>query len=130
MSVGPGVALAILAGLDGVPLPVLVGLGGAVGALGRYAVDVTLGGGRRSTFAVNVIGSAALGALVTSSPHATTLAVAGTGFCGAFTTFSSFAVNVVEAASKENWRLAAVDAVGTLASALLGVALGTALVGI
>jgi len=125
-----GVALAALAGLDGVPLSILVGLGGSIGALSRYVVDVALGGGRRSTFAVNVLGSAALGALVTSSPQATTLAVAGTGFCGAFTTFSSFAVNVVEAASKGELRLAAIDAAGTLASALLGVALGTVLVGV
>jgi CrcB protein len=128
VTISLGVVLTALASLDGVPLPILVGLGGSAGALGRYAVDVALGGGRRSTFAVNILGSVALGALVTSSPHATTLAIAGTGFCGAFTTFSSFAVNVAEAASEGDRRLAAVDAAGTLVSALLGVALGTVLV--
>ncbi|MGQ4556730.1 CrcB family protein [Halobellus sp. GM3] len=106
------------------PLPLLVGLGGAFGALGRYAVDVALGGGRRSTFAVNVIGSVALGAFAASSPSDSALALAGTGFCGAFTTFSSFAVNVSESLAGGDVRLAAADALGTLAAALLGVGAG------
>ena len=116
--------------LTALPTALLVGLGGALGALARYAVDVTLGGGRRSTFAVNVLGSFALGALVASSPADATLAVAGTGFCGAFTTFSSFAVNVVRAVDAGDSRLAVVDAAGTLASALFGVGAGWGMVGI
>jgi len=115
---------------DAIPTPLLVGFGGAFGALGRYAVDVALGGGRRSTFAVNVLGSVALGALVASSPADATLALAGTGFCGAFTTFSSFAVNVTRAADAGNYRLAAADALGTLATALLGVGIGVWLAGL
>ncbi|RLM56418.1 CrcB family protein [Halobellus sp. Atlit-31R] len=130
MSLALDVGLSLLAGLDYLPLPLLAGLGGSTGALARYAVDVALGGGRRSTLAVNVLGSVALGAVVASSPTATTLAVLGTGFCGAFTTFSSFAVNVAEAASGGHPRLAAVDALGTLAAALVGVAVGTALAGL
>ena len=115
--------------LAALPTALLVGIGGSLGALGRYAVDVALGGGRRSTFAVNVLGSAALGALVASSPPDAIFALAGTGLCGAFTTFSSFAVNVVDAADAGEHRLAAVDAAGTLATALLGVGLGWWLAG-
>mgnify|MGYP002761237276 CR=1 FL=1 len=115
--------------LAALPTALLVGIGGSLGALGRYAVDVALGGGRRSTFAVNVLGSAALGALAASSPAGAIVALVGTGFCGAFTTFSSFAVNVVRAADAGEYRLAAVDAAGTLATTLPGVGLGWWLVG-
>jgi len=121
---------AALSALGSLPTPVLVGLGGALGALGRYAVDVALSGGRRSTFAVNVVGSVALGALVAASPPYPTLALAGTGFCGAFTTFSSFAVNVSEALAEGERSIAAADAAGTLAAALVGVGAGMALVGL
>ncbi|WP_435184756.1 fluoride efflux transporter FluC [Halobellus sp. EA9] len=110
------------------PVPILVGLGGAAGALARYAVDVALDGGRPSMFAVNALGSVVLGGLVASGPPEAVLAIAGTGFCGAFTTFSSFAVNVAEAASDGRVRLAIVDALGTLVAALLGVGIGTAIV--
>jgi CrcB protein len=116
--------------LNAVPTPILVGLGGAAGALARYAVDRLLGGGRRSTFAVNVLGSTLLGALVATSPAATTLALVGTGFCGAFTTFSSFAVNVTRALDTGRVDLALTDAAGTLAAALVGVGLGSVLVGV
>jgi len=110
--------------------PLLVGVGGAVGALARYAVDRLLDGGRRSTFVVNVLGSTLLGAVVAASPSATTLALVGTGFCGAFTTFSSFAVNVTRALETGRVDLALADAGGTLVAALAGVALGSALVGV
>jgi CrcB protein len=121
---------ATLSALASLPTPVLVGLGGALGALGRYAADVALSGGRRSTFAVNVLGSFALGALLAASPPEPTLALAGTGFCGAFTTFSSFAVNVSEALAEGEFSLAAGDAVSTLVAALVGVSTGMALVGL
>ncbi|MFB6092707.1 MAG: CrcB family protein [Haloquadratum sp.] len=113
-----------------VTLPLAVGLGGALGAVCRYAVDVALGGGRRSTFAVNVLGSVALGAVVAAAPSDPTLALVGTGFCGAFTTFSSFAVNVAEAVADDRRRLALLDAAGTLLVALAGVGLGRLLVGL
>lgn len=115
-------------GFGTVPTPILAGLGGAAGALARYAVDRLLEGGRRSTFAVNVLGSTLLGALVAASPPAATLALAGAGFCGAFTTFSSFAVNVTRALDAGRVDLALADAAGTLAAALAGVALGSTVV--
>ena len=118
------------AAFDAVPTPVLVGVGGAAGALARYAVDRLLDGGRRSTFAVNVLGSTFLGAVVAASPPAATLALLGTGFCGAFTTFSSFADNVTRALDAGRIDLALADAAGTLAAALVGVGIGSVLVGV
>lgn len=120
-------ALAVLAAL---PTPVLVGLGGTLGALSRYGVDVGLSGGRRSTIAVNVLGSVALGAAVAAPLPTAAATLFGTGFCGAFTTFSSFAVTVAEDAAGGNRRAAAGYAAGTLCAALAGVALGGFLVGL
>ncbi len=101
----------------------LVGFGGTLGGLARFGVD-TYFGGRRGVFAVNVLGSVALGALVTAPVDGALLLVFGTGFCGAFTTFSSFAVGVVEHAQAGERRVAARYALGTLVAALGGVALG------
>ena len=101
----------------------LGGFLGFAGALARYAVDRLLDGGRRSTLVVNV-----LGAVVAASPSVTTLV--GTGFCGAFTTFSSFVFNVTRALETGRADPAIADAVGTLIAALVGVALGSALAGL
>jgi CrcB protein len=78
--------------------PLLVALGAAVGAPARFAVAQVLPG-RRATLLVNVLGSLVLGLLVDSS--ASTAALLGVGFCGAFTTYSTFAV---EAAESRSWR--------------------------
>jgi CrcB protein len=69
-------------------------------------------GGRRATLLVNVLGSAALGLLV--HPSASTAALLGTGFCGAFTTYSTFAVEVVQSRS---WRYVALSVGLCLAAA-------------
>lgn len=79
----------------------LVALGAAVGAPARFAFALWIPG-RRATLIVNVLGSALLGLLVDAS--ASTVALLGTGFCGAFTTFSTFAV---EAAHHGSWRFVA-----------------------
>jgi CrcB protein len=88
-----------------------VALGAAVGAPTRYAVAVLLPG-PRATLAVNVAGSAVLGLLV--HPSASTYALVGVGFCGALTTYSTFAV---EAAQTRSWRY-----VGLSAGLCVGVA--------
>ena len=76
----------------------LVALGAAVGAPTRFLVAQRLRG-LRATLLVNVAGSALLGLL--AHPGASTYAFVGVGFCGALTTFSTFAVEVAEARS---WR--------------------------
>lgn len=105
----------------------LVGVGGTLGAVSRFGVD-TLLGGSRGVFVVNVLGSFALGALVTAPLDGTLVLVFGTGFCGAFTTFSSFAVGVVEYAQAGERLVAAGYALWMLVTALTGVALGTGMV--
>lgn len=74
-------------------------LGGAVGAPARYLVDrgVTRWKGTGfpwATLAINVCGSLLLGVLAALAVrgHLSTLpfAAGGAGFCGAFTTFSTF----------------------------------------
>lgn len=80
----------------------LVALGAAVGAPARMVVGhwvrdrfgTTAAAG---TLAVNVLGSLALGALVGAGVGAGWVALLGIGFCGAFTTFSSLALEVWEA---------------------------------
>lgn len=103
----------------------LVGVGGTAGALARYAVDAVLGG-RRATFAVNVAGSLVLGVASTRfAAGSTPSLLVGTGFCGAFTTFSSFAVAVAEGTTDGDGRPLAYAA-GTLLAAVVAVLVGRA----
>jgi CrcB protein len=101
-----------------------VGGGGAVGALARYAVGATIERRALDTLVVNVLGSFALGVVLAVGFGDTATLAAGVGFCGAFTTFSSFAVESVRLAEDEGAGVAAVYAAGTLVVALLAVVLG------
>ena len=49
-----------------------------------------------STAAINIAGSFALGAVVAKSKSSKQSLLLGTGFCGAFTTFSAFSIDVVD----------------------------------
>nr|WP_256417015.1 CrcB family protein [Halorubrum laminariae] len=107
----------------------LVGLGGALGAAARHAVGLRIKG-RLSITAVNALGSLALGAaLAAPIGSAETLFVA-VGFCGAFTTFSTFAVETVSTISGGDGRRAAWFAVANLAIALVAFVVGSALGGL
>ena len=104
----------------------LVGAGGTLGALARHLVGTVLPGERRDTLAVNVLGSFALGALTAGTADPGLLALFGTGFCGAFTTFSSFAFETVRLYERGHRRTAAANAAIHLAGALVAVAVGGA----
>jgi fluoride exporter len=115
-----------------------VSLAGGLGAMTRYVLD-SLARQRWpvafpvGTMAINVTGSLALGVLaglVIAHGASTDLrTIAGTGFCGGYTTFSAASVETVRLAEDRRWVACLGYAGGSLALAVLAAALGLALVG-
>lgn len=101
-----------------------VALGAALGAPLRYAAGRLLDGRLpHGTIAVNWAGSFLLGWLSGLGLTGDVLALLGTGFCGALTTYSSFAVQTHE----RGRRLGAANVLLTVPPALLLCAAGFAL---
>lgn len=105
-----------------------VGAGGAIGAMLRYGVTV-LGAhlhwtSNLSTFLVNVIGSFAMGLLVSSCEQGTWLLMATVGLFGGFTTFSTFSMQSVTLLQQGKWGTAALYILGTLIICILMAWLG------
>lgn len=78
---------------------VVLGLGllGGLGAIARFLLDAAVSrragrGFPYGTFAVNLSGAVALGALVGVAAGATTYRLLGTGLIGAYTTFSTWSL--------------------------------------
>ena len=109
----------------------LIGVGGVLGAVSRHLLGERLPDARGvHTLAVNVLGSAILGGLLVAPVDDTLLLAFGTGFCGAFTTFSTFAVETVSFYEQGERRAAISSAIANFVGALVGVALGAALAGL
>lgn len=108
----------------------LVGLGGAAGAVCRYLVSERVERATLDTLVVNVLGSVLLGAVLATPASSDVELAVGVGFCGAFTTFSTFAFETVRLAEDGFVRAATRNAVGTLVLALAGVAVGAWLAGV
>ena len=74
----------------------LVALAGAAGVLSRYGLVHAFGAGAApwSVLAVNVAGSFAIGLLAGHGASEDVRTVAGIGFLGGFTTFSTFSLDV------------------------------------
>jgi CrcB protein len=109
---------------------------GAIGAPARYLVEgwVQDRAERRwpwGTFVVNVTGSLLLGLLAGLVLYhgfpAEPRIVLGTGFCGAYTTFSTFALQTVELLEEGATRGAVLNGLGTLVLGVAAAAAGLAL---
>lgn len=115
---------------------VAVGLGAAFGAVARYLVDQAVA--RRldrpfpaGTWIINMTGSFVLGLLAGLATHhglaPDTVAIVGTGVCGGYTTFSTFAYESVRLMEEGSGLVALANLAGSLVAGLASAALGLGL---
>jgi CrcB protein len=102
--------------------PLLVAIGAALGAPARLALADHFDSERWpwGIWTANVVGSALLGMLVGLDLGSDPLALLGTGFCGAFTTFSTFAVQSCDLGQRRGSYYAASTVIGALAGVSAG----------
>ena len=87
-------------------LPLVVGLGGAAGAGLRHGLQSLMGTQWWPLLLINVAGSVIIGWLLGrrfDSEHPIWAGI-GVGFCGALTSFSSFALQVARRLDGGHWR--------------------------
>jgi fluoride exporter len=115
----------------------LVALGGAAGSVARFGLSTAAqtrwsGALPVGTLLVNVTGSVLLGfilryALDTPAVSPEMRALLTTGFCGGYTTFSTFSYETMALIEDGDWRRAALYVLLSLALSLAGVWLGMTL---
>lgn len=114
---------------------VAIAVAGALGASARYLVDWAIAqrtGGARpwGTLAVNVggslVGGVVAGTALFGDVPATMRLVAGVGFAGSFTTFSTFAVDTVGLVADAHVSAALVNVAANLLASLAAAGVGLA----
>ena len=104
-------------------------LGAAIGAPARFIIDQSL---RRfsnapwGTFTANVLGSFVIG--LTWGATVNTTALIAIGFAGAFTTWSTFMLDIYLAIQRKSFTTAIINYIGTLMLGLLAAAFAINLV--
>ena len=108
-----------------------VALGGAAGSVLRYWMGLALLGVSKgipvNTLVINVAGAFVLGVILAAVPaaHTPTRLLLATGFCGGFTTFSTFSAEVVALAERGQAARAAGYATGSVVLGIAAVLGGT-----
>lgn len=107
----------------------LLGTGGAIGAILRYAVGQWMIDDRFpvATLVVNVIGSFVLGFITFAGSPSDVMLFVGLGACGSFTTYSSFSFEVVRLWETGDRVRASIYASGTFGLCLAAGGLATLL---
>lgn len=115
-----------------------VSLAGGAGAAARFVADGVVNTGRSlrfpwATVGINVTGSLLLGLLTglvlfDGAPNAPA-AIAGAGFCGGFTTFSTASVETVRLMQARRYAAGFANVFGTLAAAAAAAAAGLGIAG-
>ncbi len=121
----------------------LLAVGGALGTNARYWLALWfneaswrnpgtwLGSFPLGTFVINVSGSFVLGLVGTIflqrlPDYREWFVLLGTGFCGGYTTFSTFEWETLQLLRDRSWALAAANVVGSVIVGFIGVVLGAA----
>jgi CrcB protein len=111
-------------------------LGGMAGALARVWIGEHFASGAGhwpwATFAINLSGSFALAYFATRlqerlPPSTYRQPLIGTGFCGAYTTFSTMQVELLKMIDRHSYALAAGYALASVAAGLLAIWTATAI---
>ena len=118
--------------MTGLATLVTVALGAAIGAPLRYLTDRAVQARHDTvfpwgTFTVNVAGSALLGLLTALPADRAVMALAGTGFCGALTTYSTFGYETLRLAEDGAHGFAALNVIISIVAGLGAAACGIAL---
>jgi CrcB protein len=112
--------------------PLWMAVAGGLGAGTRFSLDAWVRPRVSdqlpwSTFLINVSGSLLLGLIVGLGAGSTWHTIAGTGFLGGYTTFSTASVETVHLALDRRYGAATVNALGMLLLSVAAAALGYAL---
>lgn len=120
---------------------ILLFVGGGLGTIARYLIGKWFNeqpwgqGFPIGTFFINVSGSFILGAAAVfilerlSPAHQNWYLLLGTGFCGGYTTFSTFEWETYKLVRDGSWWYALANAFGSLLAGFIGILLAVALVG-
>ncbi len=115
----------------------VVALGGALGTVARYFVSGVVANAFGETFPwgtmiINITGSFIIGFFWTLTAPDGRLFVSGstrqfvmTGFCGGFTTFSSFSLQTMNLMRDGEWLYAGGNVLGSVTLCMIGVWLGS-----
>lgn len=120
-------------------IPLMIAIGAALGAPARYLADRAIQTRHETVFpwgtlTVNVVASLVLGVLVAAAGHvpAETVALLGTGLCGALSTFSTFSYETMRLIEERSGFYAIVNVmlsvVAGLGAAALGWSIGASLI--
>lgn len=110
---------------------IMLSLGGALGSnarywLGRAIRDWTFNSPFPwGTLAINISGSILLGIIAACVKDRTSAVylLLGTGFCGGYTTFSTFSLELIEALQRGQWNIAVIYMVSSVVGGLVGLAI-------
>jgi fluoride exporter len=107
----------------------LIAIGGFAGAISRYGVNLWMKSRVSATFpfgtfGVNLLGSLLLGWLLGANAASTLWLLAGTGFLGSFTTFSTFQLELFRYVQKRQWRTMLLYGSSTYGLGLVAAAVG------